>query len=142
MAKKKVYVSFDRDTDTRFRLQLEAWDPNPGFEFAFSNIPLDKSRSQSVEAIKTVLARTIDDATYTLVVLGKHINRTHKLAAGIGYVNWQHFEIAKSKEHKNRLVGVQIDEANPSPCGPLDDADTTWAAGFERDAVIDALIGA
>jgi len=48
------------------------------------------------------------------------------------------FEIAKSKEHKNKLIGVKLDKSYTSP-DELLGASATWAMSFTRDAVIKAL---
>ena len=138
MATKRVFVSFDYENDKHYKFLLEAWHANPDFDFRFSDISPEEIKSKSVAVVKNVLSRNINDATYTLVIVGKEANKRHKDAAEIGYINWQNYEIAKSKEHKNKLIGVKIEKANTSPDGLLN-AGAAWALSFNRDAVIKAL---
>jgi hypothetical protein len=48
------------------------------------------------------------------------------------------YEIAKSKEHKNKLVAVKLDKANVSP-EQLLNSGASWAMSFTRDAIIKAM---
>ena len=138
MAKKKVFVSFDYDNDKRYKFLLQAWDANPNFDFSFSDLSSDEIDSLSVPVVKQVLSRKINEATYTLVIVGKEANKQHKDYREIGYKNWLNYEVAKSKEHKNRLVAIKLDKSYESP-EQLLNAGATWAMSFTRDAIIKAL---
>lgn len=138
MAKKKVFVSFDYDNDKHYKFLLQAWDANPGFDFFFSDLSSDEINSKSVSVVKQALSAKINQATYTLVIVGKEANKRHSDYQEIGYKNWLNYEIAKSKEHKNRIVAVKIDRTYDSP-DELLSSGASWAMSFSRDAIIKAL---
>lgn len=138
MAKKHVFVSFDYENDSKYKRLLEAWDANPAFDFHFSDLSSDEIKSKSVAVVKQVLSKRINEATYTLVIVGKEGNKQHKDSKEIGYKNWQNYEVAKSKEHGNKLVAVKIDSQYTSP-GELLNAGAKWAMSFKRDPIIKAL---
>lgn len=138
MAKKKVFVSFDYENDKHYKFLLEAWDANPDFEFFFSDLSSAEIKSKSVAVVKQALSAKINQATYTLVIIGKEANKRHPDHVEIGYKNWLNFEVAKSKEHKNRLVGVKIDRSYDSP-EELLGAGASWAFSFTQKAIIEAL---
>ena len=56
-------------------------------------------------------------------------------------LNWINFEIAKSKEAGNKLVGVKIKSTNESP-EELLNSGASWAMSFEKDAILNALSNA
>jgi len=138
MAKKKVFVSFDYDNDKHYKALLMAWDANPDFDFYFSDLSSDEIDSSSVSVVKQALSRKINEANYTLVIVGKEANKRHKDYEEIGYKNWLNYEIAKSKEHKNKLVGVKIESTYTSP-DELLNSGAKWAMSFKRDPIIKAL---
>jgi predicted hydrolase (HD superfamily) len=70
--------------------------------------------------------------------VGKYANAQHPKWRLIGYRNWINFEIAKSKENKNRLVAVKIDKSNESP-EELLNSGASWAMNFSRDTILNAL---
>jgi len=117
---------------------LEAWDANPDFDFYFSDKSSQEINSESVSVVKQVLSAKINQATYTLVIVGAEANHQHKDHKEIGYKNWQNYEIAKSKEHGNKLVGVKIDKSYTSP-DELLNSGASWAMSFTKDAVVKAL---
>lgn len=138
MAKKKVFVSFDYEKDKQYYYLLKAWDANTDFEFSFSDYTSKEIKSDSIPVIKANLTKKINEATYTLVIVGAEANKKHKDSSEIGYKNWQNFEIAKSKLNGNKLVGVKIDSSYESP-DELLGAGATWAYSFTQKAIIDAL---
>lgn len=138
MAKKKVFVSFDYDNDKNYKFLLEAWDANPNFDFYFSDLSSKEINSSSVSVVKQALSKKINEANYTLVLVGKEANNQHKDHEEIGYKNWLNYEIAKSKEHKNKLVAVKLDRVNESP-EQLLNSGASWAMSFTQDAIIKAL---
>lgn len=141
MAKKKVFVSFDYDNDKRYKFLLQAWDANPEFDFFFSDLSSDEIKSKSVPVVKQALSAKINQATYTLILVGKEANKRHSDHQEIGYKNWLNYEIAKSKEHKNKLVAVKIDRTYDSP-DELLGSGASWAMSFSRDTIIKALADA
>jgi hypothetical protein len=138
MAKKKVFVSFDYENDKHYKFLLQAWDANPNFDFLFSDLSSQEINSWDISVIKQQLSKKINEATYTLVIVGEEANKKHKDSAKIGYTNWINYEVAKSKDHKNKLVGVKIDKSYASP-DELLGAGASWAMSFTQDAIIKAL---
>ena len=138
MAKKKIFVSFDYDNDNRYKNLLKAWDANPDFDFFFSDLTPDEIDTWEISRIKAALTRSINQATGTLVIVGKYANSKHADSKEIGYKNWINFEIAKSKLNDNNLIGVKIDKEYTSP-EELIGAGASWAMSFTRDAIIKAV---
>lgn len=138
MAKKKVFVSFDYDNDKHYKFLLEAWDANPDFDFYFSDLSSKEIKSWDIATVKRVLSAKINQANYTLVIVGEYANSQHKDSKEIGYKNWLNFEIAKSKEHKNKLIGIKIENTYTSPSELLG-AGATWAMSFTKSSIIKAL---
>ena len=138
MAKKKVFVSFDYENDKHYKFLLQAWDANPEFDFYFSDLSSQEIQSWNISTIKSSLTNKINQATYTVVIVGKYANSLHKDYKEIGYRNWLNFEIAKSKMNKNKLVAIKIDKDNTSP-DELLGAGAEWAMSFTKDAIIKAL---
>ncbi|MDT3320719.1 TIR domain-containing protein [Shewanella sp. SP1S2-4] len=138
MAKKKVFVSFDYDNDKHYKFLLEAWDAHPDFDFKFSDLSSKEINSWKIPTVKGALTKKINSATYTVVLVGKEANKKHEDSEEIGYKNWLNFEVAKSKDNKNKLVAVKLDKGNESPEEVLG-AGAKWAMSFNRDAIVKAL---
>ncbi|CAC9490949.1 hypothetical protein [uncultured Gammaproteobacteria bacterium] len=138
MAKKKVFVSFDYDNDKHYKALLKAWDANPKFDFYFSDLSSNEINSSLVSVVKQALSRKINEANYTLVLVGKEANKQHKDYKDIGYKNWLNYEVAKSKEHKNKLVGVKLSSTNTNP-DELLNSRAKWAMSFTQGSIIKAL---
>ena len=138
MAKKKVFISFDYEDDRNYRYLLSAWDRNSNFEFTFSDLTPSEIQSWRIDRIKAALTRKINQAAYTLVIVGKNANKKHSDWREIGYRNWINFEVAKSKENGNKLVGVKIDRRYESP-EELLGSGASWAMSFTQQAIIKAL---
>ena len=138
MAKKKVFVSFDYENDKHYKFLLEAWDKNDQFDFFFSDLSSKEINSESISVVKSCLTKKIIEATYTLVIIGKEANKKHKDSEEIGYINWQNFEIAKSKEHKNKLIGVKIESSYDSPKELLNSG-AKFAHSFKLESILKAL---
>ena len=138
MAKKKVFVSFDYENDKQYKFLLTAWDANPNFEFSFSDYSSEEIQSWNIPTVKASLSRKINEATHTLVIIGKEANKLHKDYAAIGYRNWINFEIAKSKEVKNKLIAVKIDSSYDSPEEILNSG-ASWAMSFSEEAITKAI---
>ena len=137
MAKKEVVVCFDFENDRHYRSTLSMWDANSNFEFSFNDLTPSEIQSNDIPTIKSVLTRKINQAEYTLVIIGKYANEKHKDSNEIGYRNWQNFEIVKSKEN-NKIVAVKIDSSYESP-EEIYGIGASWAMSFTQRAIIDAL---
>lgn len=138
MAKKKVFVSFDYENDRRYKNLLEAWDANDKFEFCFNDHSSGEVQTNDISRVKAALTTKINQATHTLIIVGKHANTQHRDHKEIGYKNWINFEIAKSKSNKNKLVGIKIESTNISP-DELIGSGAKWAMSFTQNAIIKAL---
>jgi hypothetical protein len=138
MAKKKVFVSFDYDNDSKYRNLLKAWDANPDVDFYFSDLTPGEISTWDISRIKAALTRSINNATGTLVIVGKYANSYHTDYKEIGYRNWINFEIAKSKQNKNKLIAVKIDKEYASP-DELIGAGASWAMSFNQEAIVKAI---
>lgn len=138
MAKKHVFVSFDYENDKNYKFLLQAWDANPKFDFLFSDYSSGEINSYDIPTIKAGLTKKINQATYTLVIVGKEANKRHPDHEEIGYKNWLNFEIARSKDNGNKLVGIKIDKSYQSP-DELLGANASWALSFSQAAIIKAL---
>ena len=138
MAKKKVFVSFDYDNDKHYKALLKAWDANPNFDFYFSDLSSNEINSWSVPVVKQVLSKKINEANYTVVLVGKEANKQHSDHKEIGYKNWLNYEVTKSKEHKNKLVAVKLSSTNVSP-DELLSSGAKWAMSFNQESIIKAL---
>ncbi len=138
MAKKKVFVSFDYDNDKHYKAMLKAWDANAKFDFYFSDLSSTEINSSSVPVVKQVLSKKINEANYTVVLVGKEANKQHSDHKEIGYKNWLNYEVAKSKQHGNKLVAVKLSSTNTSP-DELLGSGATWAMSFNQESIIKAL---
>lgn len=138
MAKKKVFVSFDYENDRHYKNLLVAWDANDDFEFYFSDHSSGEIQTNDISKVKAGLTTKINQATHTLVIVGKYANTQHKDHKEIGYKNWINFEIAKSKLNKNKLVAIKIDSTYTSP-DELLLSGAKWAMSFTLSAIIKAL---
>ena len=135
MSKKKVFVSFDYTNDKHYKFLLDAWDKNKNMDFVFEDCSSDEIQSNDISRIKAGLTRRINTTTYTLVISHQNVAPDSE---EIGYKNWINFEVAKSKAHKNKLVGVKIDKSYESPEEFLNSG-ASWAMSFTQDAIIKAL---
>ncbi len=138
MAKKKIFVSFDYTDDGHYKNLLKAWDANPNFEFLFDDLTPTEIQSNNISVIKANLTKKINQATHTLVIIGKNANKEHKDHKEIGSKNWINFEIKQSKANKNKLLAVKIDKSYESP-DELFNSGAEWVMSFNADGINSAL---
>ena len=138
MKKEKVFVSFDYEKDKHYKFLMEAWAANPNFEFTFTDKSSGEIKSEDIPVVKAGLTRKINSATYTLVIIGEDANKKHSDYKEIGYKNWQNFEVAKSLENGNRLIGVKIKSSYSAPEEMVGEG-ASWAFSFNQDDIIEAL---
>lgn len=138
MSEKRVFVSFDYTNDKNYKFLLDAWDKNKNMDFVFKDCSSDEIHSDDVARVKAGLTRRINTTTYTLVIIGAEANKKHPDSKEIGYKNWINFEVAKSKDHNNKLVAIKIDKSYESP-EELLGSGASWAMSFTQDAIIKAL---
>ena len=129
MAKKKIFISYDYDHDRHYKSLLLAWDKNSEFDFSFEDHSADISiNSEDAAAIKRVLSRKINEATYFLCIVGKHTYKS----------SWVKWEINKAVELNKKLVAVKIDRENTSP-EELMSVGASWAYSFTFDSIKKAI---
>lgn len=138
MEKVEVFVSFDYDYDKLYKYLLEAWSANANFSFTFADKTPDGINSNNIGRIKAALSQKINEANYTLIVIGKYANKEHPDSKLIDDINWINWEIRKSIELGNKLVAVKIDRNYDSPEAVLG-VDASWAMSFTQDAIIKAI---
>lgn len=137
MAKKKVFVSFDYTKDKYYKFLLEAWDANKNMDFVFNDFSSQEIQSNNISTIKANLTKKINQATYTLVIIGEDATKEHPDSEEIGYNNWQSFEIAKSIESGNKIVGVKLGKY--SAPAEMTGIGASWASSFTQEKIIEAL---
>ncbi len=135
---KKVFVSFDYDKDKNYKFLLGAWDKNDKFDFSFADHSSQEINSEDVSVVRAALTRKINSADVTLVIIGEDANKKHSDSDDIGYKNWINFEIAKSVENGNSIVGVKLDSTYESPDEILG-VGASWAMSFTEENIIKAL---
>jgi hypothetical protein len=127
--KKKVFISYDYDKDKHYKNLLLAWDGNKHFNFSIHDHSADVSvNSTDATAIKRVISRYINEATYFLIIVGE---KTHKSS-------WVKWEIEKAVELGKRIVAVKTDRENVSPNALLG-IGANWAMSFTYDAISKAI---
>lgn len=88
--------------------------------------------------VKRSLSRKINEANYTLVIIGQYANTRHKDYQEIGYRNWINFEVATSKNHGNKIVGIKLDGSYESP-EEIYGSGASWAYRLTENTIINAL---
>lgn len=138
MSKKSIFISFDYENDKHYKFLLTALSANPRFEISFNDKSASEIKSSEIPIVKAGLTRKINEAKYTLCIIGQYANTRHKDAAEIGCKNWINFEIQQSKKNKNKLIAVKIDSHFTSPDEILNSG-ATWAMSFTEAAITKAL---
>lgn len=130
----KVYVSFDWDNDKQYKFLLDAWNKNKRFDFRYPDGTPEEIQSNDVGRVKAALTAKINEATHTLVIIGAEANSRHRDSARIGHKNWINFEIARSKEARNKIIGVRIEDYYQLPEEILG-CNATYIDGFKADDI-------
>lgn len=129
MAKNKVFISYDYANDRRYKNLLLAWDRNQVFDFSISDLSADISiNSVDAGAIKSVLSRYINQATYFLVIVGEETHESE----------WVCWEIEKAVSLGKRIIAVKTNKGNISP-EELIGVGASWAMSFTYDAIVGAI---
>lgn len=137
-SKKEICISFDWHNDRRYRYLLSALSANPRSPISFKDLTPGAINTGDVGRVKAVLTSKIRNATYTLVLIGKHANALHQDRIQIGTRNWIWWEIEQSKKEEKRLIAVKIDRNNPTP-DPLLNSNAKWAMSFTEAAIMKAI---
>lgn len=137
MANQRVYVSYDPTEDSACREELLSWAEGSGWEFLFPE-PATGAPDEDIESNRDARVTLIGDTRYTLVLVGGNANQRHPLHARIGGRNWMNWEIEESIRGRNRVAAVKLDWSNTSP-DALAGTHASWARGFRKEALFDAL---
>ena len=137
----KVFVSFDYEHDRHYKYLLQAWSANPRFELSFEDLTPGEIDSNNIGRIKAALSTQINDAVFTLILVGQYVNQPHPKRDLIGKVNWVNWEISKSIEAHNLLVAVRLEPSCPSPLELARVYSVTWIEGFDEAAIRRAIGG-
>lgn len=140
MKKEKIFVSFDFENDRHYKYLLNSWSSNSNFEFTFDDRSASEIQSDSVNVVKNVLSRKINEASTVIVIVGKEANKLHRHYKEIGYRNWQNFEVAKAKQLNKNLIAVQINSQYTYP-EELTYSNAKRVYSFTQDAIIKAIRG-
>ena len=135
---KKIFISFDYENDRHYKYLLTALSAHPGFDLIFDDFSAQEINSSTISVVKAGLTAKINQADYTLVIVGQYANTLHKDSKLIGYKNWINFEVARSKDAYNKLIGVKISSTYESP-EELLGAGAKWAMSFTVDAMVKAI---
>jgi len=138
MDKKKVFVSLDWENDERCMFLLKAWNENPQFEFVFDDSSTEEIHGWNISRIKAALSVKINQATHTLVIVGRGATKQHPNHELIGFRNWIDFEVSRSKTSSNKIAAIKIRKNYESPT-ELIGAGASWAMSFTEEAIIKAL---
>lgn len=124
-AKKKVFVSYYYDADSRYKNMLKAWSENGKFDIEFDDVSADVGiKSETDGALKRVLSRRINEADVLLVIVGE---KTHRR-------RWVVWEVEKALELGKRIVAVKIKSTYESPKELLG-VGVKWAKSFDYKAI-------
>jgi hypothetical protein len=134
----RVFVSFDWENDRHYKYLLEAWNANPRFGFVWADGTPEEIQSKDVSRVKAALTVKINNASHTLVIVGRYANVRHRDSIQIGYKNWINFEVAQSKANGNKLIAVKLEQAFETP-DQLVNAGATWVYGFDESGIRRAL---
>ncbi len=127
--KKKVFISYDYDSDRHYKNLLLAWDSNTRFDFSMNDHSVDISvNSVNASAIKSVISRYINEATYFLVIIGRTTHRS----------SWVIWEIEKASELNKKIIAVKTDRENISPSILLG-IGANWAMSFTYESISNAI---
>jgi hypothetical protein len=135
---KKICISFDWHHDRNYRNLLAAWLANPNNPVNFEDLTPGAIDTNDVGRVKAVLTTQIRAATHTLVLVGAHANDYHPDRDKIGTRNWIWWEIERSKEEGNGLIGVKIDNSYTSPT-PLLNSNALWATSFTQEQILKVI---
>jgi hypothetical protein len=138
MEKIKVFVSFDFENDMDYRGILDALCQNENLEVSFEDKGLKRINEWDIEPLQINVLKKINEATHTLVIIGKNANTRHRHEKFIGMRNWINYEINRSKASNNKLVAVKLNSYYTSP-PELFRCEVTWADDTAVESIVEAL---
>jgi Thoeris protein ThsB, TIR-like domain len=130
MAKNKVFICYDYDSDKAAKDRLLGWDVNKEFDFSAYDRSFDVAvDSEEAVATKQDLAARIDDSSHFLCIVGKETYHS----------GWMAWEIRKAVELKKKLVAAKTDSTNNSPCA-MQGVGASWSTMFNFDSIKKAVM--
>lgn len=139
MDKKKVFVSFDFENDANHRHILDALCQNDDLEILFEDKGVKKINEWDIEPLQINILKKIEEATHSLIIIGKNANTRHKYEKLIGKRNWINYEINKSKLSGNKVVAVKLNTYYTSPPELFRGEEVTWAKDTSVESIVEAL---
>ena len=129
MAKNKVFIGYDYDSDKAAKDRLLGWDVNKEFDFSSYDRSFDVAvDSEEAVAIKQDLAERIGDSSHFLCIVGKESYRS----------GWMAWEVRKAIELKKKLVAAKTDSINNSPRA-MQGVGASWSTMFNFDSIKKAM---
>jgi Thoeris protein ThsB, TIR-like domain len=129
MAKNKVFIGYDYDSDKASKDRLLGWDVNNEFDFSSYDRSFDvEVDSEEAVAIKHDLTARIRDSSHFLCIVGKETYHS-------GWIAW---EIRKAVELKKKLVAAKTDSTNNSPT-TIQGIGASWSTMFNFDSIKKAM---
>jgi len=129
MAKNKVFIGYDYDSDKAAKDRLLGWDVNKEFDYSAVDRSFDVAGdSEEAAVFKQELAARIGDSNYFLCIVGRETYHS----------GWMAWEIRKAVELKKKLVGAKIDSTNNSPTA-MQRVGASWSTTFNFDSIKKAM---
>jgi hypothetical protein len=129
MAKNKVFIGYDYDSDKTAKERLLEWDVNKEYDFSSYDRPFGVAvDSGEAAVVKQDLAARIADSSHFLCIVGKGTYRSA----------WMAWEIRKAIELRKKLVAVKTDSTNNSPPA-MQGVGASWSTMFEFDSIKKAM---
>jgi hypothetical protein len=132
MARKRIFISYDHETDARYKNLLHAWNKHDDFEIQIYNGSLQTSiNSDNATYVKSQIKPLITWCSYLLCIIGED---TYKSA-------WIDWEIKTAIANGKGLIGVKINNDCTSPAAIMNQG-AKWALSFNYEAIKNAIDGA
>ncbi len=128
-AKKKVFVSYNYDTDKQYKNLLLAWNKSSLFDFKMQDHSADVSvQSHNASIIKRIISAKIKKGNYFIVLVGKSTRKCQ----------WVKWEIEKAKALNKKIIAVKLDRRHKAP-DELYGAGAIWAYAFKLNSISKAI---
>ena len=130
MAARRIFISYDHDSDETWKDLLMTWSRSPDFaDLSVNDLPVTMPvDSADAGEVKRVISAKLKDATGFLCIVGK---QTHKNG-------WVHWEIERAVQLRRRIIAVKIDQENVPPAALLN-AGAKWTSSVTLRGVKKAI---
>lgn len=137
----RIFVSFDHVHDRAHRQRLSVLSECGDSTLTFDCLTDEEAGLNDVAAAKSLRARKIREAAYTLVVVGCKANQFHADKEAIGTRNWQWWDIEESDRQGKTIIAVRLEPEAALP-NTLFGKKPAWAKALTADAILHAIRGA